>query len=92
MKRKSIVLSQMNNGDRITDLKIFCRFASRVFSGIGSERIEENKVPTLHRPGPFLYSHRIRLITEGCSPAEPFPFHLTQTKIIIEKKEKSQSF
>jgi hypothetical protein len=89
MKRKSIVLSQMNNAKQSTEIKIFCRFASRVFSGSASERIEEKKVPTLHRSGPFIYPIRVRLIPEGCSPAEPFPFHLTETKIIIEKKEKS---
>ena len=80
MKRKSIVLSQLNNAGRSTDLGCFDAPRQEFFSGIGSERIEGKKSRLYYKSGPVFYSHRIRLIPEGCSPAEPFPFHLIRQR------------
>ncbi len=53
----------------------------RFLQAFQSDRIGTKEVPTFFtKSGPF-YSHRIRFIPEGCSPAEPFPFRLMGIKI-----------
>lgn len=80
MKRKSIVLSQFRKAGRSDELGCFDAPHQEFFSGIGSERIEEKSPGSFTSQDQYFYSHRTRLIPEGCSPAEPFPFHLIRQR------------